>query len=161
MKALNGGQINAFVKKIPNIKKLFRGVTTRDRHLRPPRKVVKTPTIYIQNTGYINNGEHWVLFLFNPEATVFFDSYGRSPGDLHLEASAVQAYKTVGYNPFCLQSESSHVCGHYVLFVLYMLSKKKSLFQINKLFGPDCEKNDALVYNTIAGLAKRWRVQIP
>ena len=161
MKALSGGQINAFVKKIPNIKKLFKGITTRDRHLRPPRKVAKTPTIYIQNTGYIDNGLHWVLFIYNPEATIFFDSFGRTPSDLHLEASAVQAYKTVGYNPFRLQSESSHVCGHYVLFALYMLSKKKSFLQINKFFGPDCEKNDKLVYNTIVRLAKRWRVPIP
>ena len=161
MEALSGGQITAFVKKIPNIKNFFKGITTRDKRLRPPRKVVKTPTIYIQNTGYINNGIHWVLFIFNPEATIFFDSYGRSPSELHLEASAVQAYKTVSYNPFRLQSDSSHVCGHYVLFVLYMLSKKKSLFQINKFFGPNREKNDKRVYSIIIKLAKRWRVPIP
>ena len=144
----------------PNINKHFRGITTRDLHLRPPRVVKNPPQIYIQNTGYINNGKHWVLFIFNPETTLFFDSYGRCPKDLYLDSVAIQNYKTVTYNPFHLQSETSTVCGHYILFVLYFLSLKKTFYEINRFFTSDRRKNDKIVYRFVTKLAKRWKVQI-
>ena len=160
MAALSGGQITDFVKKIPNVKKYFRGITTRDLNLRPPRIVKKTPQIYIQNTGYLANGIHWVLIIFEAENTIFFDSFGRDPKDLYLEASTAQPYKTITYNPFHLQSENSEVCGHYILFVLYFLSLKKTLFQINKFFTADRRNNDKLVYNFVSKLAERWKIKM-
>ena len=160
MTALSGEQLNDLVRKIPNITKHYRGITTRDLHLRPPRMIKGTPQIFIQNTGYLTEGVHWVLFIFEAETTIFFDSFGRDPKDLHLEASAAKSYKTITYNPFQLQSDYSQVCGHYIIFVLYFLSLGESLYQINKFFSSDYRKNDKLVLDFVNKLAKKWRVQI-
>ena len=128
--------------------------------LRPPHLIKNTPQIYIQNTGYLARGIHWVLFIYKSDGVIFFYSFGRNPKDLHLEASAAQPYKTITYNPFQLQNDNSEVCGHYILFVLYFLSQKKSLLQINKFFSSDTRKNDKLVLNFVNKLAKKWKVKI-
>ena len=160
MSALSGGQLSDMVKKITSVNKFYRGITTRDLKLRPPSLIKNTPQIYIQNTGYLARGIHWVLLIYKSSDVIFFDSFGRNPKDLHLEASAAQPYKTITYNPFQLQSDDSEVCGHYVIFVLYFLSQKKTLYQINKLFTADTRKNDKLVLNFVSKLAKKWKVEI-
>ena len=160
MRALNAGQIIRLLRKIPSTKNIFKGVATRDLKYRVPKKNHKKPQAFIQNTGYIKRGVHWILIFFSEESSLVFDSFGRAPKVLFLESSVIQPYKPITYNPYKLQSPKSLVCGHYCIFFLYYLSQQKKIEQINRLFSENRLDNDKLVFKFVQALAKKWGVSM-
>ena len=160
MRALLSGQISDLLRKIPNTKYIFKGITTRDLEFRPPKKIQKTPQAFIHNVGYAKKGTHWVVILFTANGSFLFDSYGRTAKELLIESSVVQPYHTITYNPFNLQARKSLVCGHYCIFFLYLISKQKTVEQINRYFSGDRIKNDNIVFRFVVKLGKKWGVQI-
>lgn len=160
MRALVAGQLIDLLRKIPETKNLFKGISARDIHLRPPKHIKNKPKAYIQNTGYAKAGVHWVVLYFSDRETFLFDSYGRDAKELFLEASAIQSYRPIAYNPFVLQKSGSLVCGHFCVFFLYWLGKGYSVKNINRFFTSNRRKNDTLVFNFTQKIGKKWGVTI-
>ena len=155
MYALNGGEISSILQNCSVTNKYFKGIKTRDIHV-PSNPVQNNKKIaaYILNTGYARSGVHWVLALFTPSYNIFFDSFGRSPSELFLETQVKQVNTSVLYNIKPLQHPKSSVCGHWVIYYTYFLSKGLSLSKINSRFSStDFRKNDKIVFNFVKKLA--------
>jgi len=95
-------------------------------------------------------GEHWVCF-FKKEANApleFFCSYGRSVFDYGRYFVNFQENNSEhGFveNKLVLQSNTTLVCGLYVIFYLYKRMMGKSRESISKMFSRNIIRNDHLV----------------
>ena len=155
MYALNGGEISNILKNCPVTSKYFKGVKTRDIPI-PKKFSLKDNKFeaYIVNTGYARAGIHWVLALFTPSCTIFFDSFGRSPSELFLETQVKQISTSVLYNTKRLQHSKSVVCGHWTIYYAYFLCQGQSLSEINSRFSTtNFSANDKIVFNFVKKLA--------
>lgn len=111
---------------------IFKGVYSCDTL---PRYVSDNACLYISNTDPSTAaGSHWVLFYFDHQNAVFFDSYGRKPEfysphfSKFLENNvSAKNYKT---NTYELQSLISSACGQYTLYCSYYISRGRSLENI-------------------------------
>lgn len=160
MQPLNAGQIYDILNKLPLTKKIFKGVCTREVQERPPPKIRAHPAAYIQNTGYMTNGIHWVLIYFLKEEVIFFDSFGRPPSEILIKSSTNRGGRSIHFNPTQLQHITSNTCGHWVLYYLIQLIGKKSLYKINRKFTHNYRKNDQIVFNAIKRIGQRCGVKI-
>ena len=160
MKALTAGQIIDILEQDKHTRKIFKGVCARNISVRPPLKIKSFPAAYILNTGYLQQGLHWVLVVFTQKLTIFFDSFGRSPTTLLLESSTRRENKPILYNSARLQHSKSEVCGHWVIYYLYFLCQNNTISQINTHFSKNTRHNDKIVFNFVKKLGKQWTVPI-
>ena len=152
MYALSGGEILNILKWCPVTTHLIKGIKTRD--IPVPKKIGKTPAIYVVNTGYARAGVHWVLALFNSSHNIFFDSFGRSPKELLLASQLDRINTSVLFNTKKLQHPKSSVCGHWVIYYTYFLCKGHSLSEISSQFSStNFKANDKIVFNFVKKLA--------
>jgi len=125
------------------------GTFPRDRL--PNVGEIKHDAAFVINSAQSHEKEgHWLLVYFNAQSktTVWFDSLGNLPSyygkNLFLWLHA-PGFK-VDYSTKPVQAINSRLCGLFVLFVLYYLSRGLTLERILSYFNSrDLGKNDKLV----------------
>ena len=132
MSALCGNDIFNILKRCPVTSKIIRGIKTRDISI--PNHPKNLPAAYVLNTGYANDGVHWVLVLCTASYNIFFDSFGRSPKELFLEGQVKCINSSILYNFKRMQHSKSSVCGHWVIYYAYFLCKGVPLNEITSKF---------------------------
>jgi len=124
---------------------LFLGVVPKD--LVPDfHSVTRVPACIVVNTDPSTKpGEHWVaVYRESPNSIEFFDSYGLPPEAYNFSFSATH------FNTKCIQSLNSSVCGHYVIYYLYLRMLGHSLNRIQSAFSvSDLKWNDQQVLRWI------------
>ena len=154
MRALLGGEISDILRNLPNTKKIFKGVKTRDV---PIPNHVPASSGYILNNGYSYAGEHWTAVIFTSKKVLFFDSYGRPPSELHLSSQVKRGFLPIEYNPWPLQDRRSSCCGFWCIYYFYFLCRGFEFKTINLNFSKsDFKSNDRIVYNFVKKLAGKW-----
>ena len=154
MRALLGGEIADILKSLPNTKRVFKGIKTRDI---PTPKYVSGQSGYVLNNGYSYAGEHWVAVIFTAKKVLFFDSYGRAPSDLLLSSQVKRGHLPIEYNPWPLQDKHSSCCGFWCIYYFYFLCRGHEFKAINLRFSKtDFKSNDRIVYNFVKKLAGKW-----
>ena len=149
---MNSQQILKSIKKIPSLKKTFRGVFARNTI--PNFKVnnIKKSFGFIVNLDKdTEQGSHWIA-IFVPAKKNFieyFDSFGKKP-QYQAIRSFLKKRKYFKYNNIKLQSVINTTCGQYCLFYLVCRTlnitfKKTISFFDEKNF----DFNDYLVNETI------------
>ena len=91
----------------------------------PPKIANSFPQVYIINTDPIPNpGKHWICIIFHNTTNIdYFDSLGNSPpfysGDLitFIDNNSREGYNFIQKQ---IQSNSSDICGLYVVFFILM-----------------------------------------
>ena len=151
MRALLGGEVARILKSIPDTRKIFKGIKTRDIVI--PKHVSK-PSGYVLNNGYSYDGEHWVAVIFTSEKVLFFDSFGRAPSELFLSSQAKRYGLSIEYNPWSLQARRSPCCGFWCIYYFYFLCKGFKFKEINARFSrTNFKNNDHIVYTFVKKLA--------
>lgn len=122
----------------------------------------KMPLYQINGYMIINSNSntdsigHWLLFYGLKGNILFFDSFGKSPefygNNIELYA---KMYKAKTINNIQLQSNTSYVCGCYVLYFAYYLFTGRPINLIlNKFSKTNRIKNDSLVEDFTMYLGK-------
>lgn len=104
------------------------------------------PGFYIINlqSSKDGNGTHWTSLYYNPELSLYFDSYGFCcPEDIEL---LINDYK---YNTIDIQSLESSSCGYYcIAFIKFLYNKKnkeQSFETFTNIFNKDTNKNELIL----------------
>ena len=130
------------------IRPLFQGTYSIDQL---PLQVERHPSLYVVNSDLAKNvGQHWFCIYFDSDKTCnFWDSLGQHPSKYgkYLTRFLDRNCTSLLYNSRRLQSDSSAVCGHYVLYFAYYRSRKMPLECIMDHFGLCSNVNDLYVYN--------------
>ena len=137
---MNGGQIEALLKRDPVTRKCFKGVLAADQL---PRKLLAG--LYVVNTDPIAKpGEHWVVFYRSPGGSVeFFDSYGHEPTYFHRN------WRGKKYNRKRLQASRSSMCGLYCIYYSIHRCRGISMTKMLNIFNRDYNWNDHYVEHFI------------
>jgi hypothetical protein len=144
---MNGIEIERAARLDPLTDRQFLGVYARDRL---PRRLPHGRCSFIANTDPASRpGTHWVAFYFDTSRRIgeYFDTFGQAPStypafDNYLRRHAVH----VRHNVTRIQSVYSTACGHYCVYYLHNKSRGKSLDSILTRFGPNCARNDRIVF---------------
>lgn len=86
----------------------------------PP--VLRTPASIVVNEDESDEpGSHWVgIFVKDKRTAYYFDSFGTAP--TAMIADYLEQFGRVVSNEKAYQSPETSVCGHYVLYFVYMAS---------------------------------------
>ena len=150
MQPLNSDIINKILYKCPITSNIYKGIKARGDI------TIKTAhtSAFILNTGFKWKGIHWLLLYFNPEYTLFFDSYGFSPDIYNYPFVAERNGRPLIRNTATLQSYTSSVCGHWVIYILYHILGGQSLYSILERFiGQSTHMNDLYIFYFVKQLA--------
>lgn len=151
---MDGYTIQSILKSDQHAKKIFLGVYAADTL---PRHVERLPALVVANTDCHHlPGEHWVGFYIDCQRRgLYFDSYGRPPIVKSHRDFLDKNCHSWKFNPMCLQSIGSTVCGHYtVTFLLHSAHHFKLCEFINDFFTADTEKNDQIVVDLLKSYTK-------
>jgi hypothetical protein len=98
----------------------------------PSQTLLKYPCSMVINESPAKEmGSHWVaIYAPNNDTVYYFDSYADEPNN--FLKNYLSRYKKIYKNKKSLQDQLSIVCGQYCIYVLYMLSKKNSFFDVLK-----------------------------
>ena len=120
---------------------------------------IKPPKFVIINTAAEDKpGLHWILIFYFKNRTVFLDPFGYNPS--YYEFLFVHNRKDVpllrnthsgGQQPLAV---NSYYCGHYVTIYGLLLSRGKTLDDINRYFTKFPQINDIVVNDIIKWLIK-------
>lgn len=148
---MNGRQLEQTVTSSPCLKQLFTGVFASDTL---PIRVERYPKIYVVNTDVsYRPGEHWVaIFLRDPSYGVFFDSFGRTPGECGTDIKKFMDKHVDRYDHFDVQIQSvnSIYCGLFVLaFLFSYVCMSVSLNRFKQFFYDNLCVNDDVVCSMV------------
>ena len=106
-----------------NIKN-FKGVFMRDE----VKGSAKSNECFIMNIDHSNNnGTHWTSLYIKNSICYYFDSFGFPPPEEILNyCEGLERY----YNSFRIQKVDEVICGHYCIYMLYMLDKRRGFYDI-------------------------------
>ena len=135
-----------------HIRPIFQGVFAIDRL---PAHVPRGPSLYVINSDKAQNaGQHWFCAYFEGnglERCEFWDSLGQHPTqyDKLLMKFLNQNSSYLIYNGRCLQSDTTAVCGMYVLYFAHFRARHVPMECIltTDHFVMDTGVNDQYVYN--------------
>lgn len=128
---MNNFEIQRCLQSQAHTLQIFKGVFCCDTL---PKYISGDVGLYISNTDPSTaGGSHWVLFYFDEQNAVFFDSYGKkpefySPNFLKFLKNNMGG-KKYNTNSFELQSLVSSACGQYTLYVSYYISRGRRSLQ--------------------------------
>jgi hypothetical protein len=110
----------------------------------PNKAQLSYPCFMISNTEpHTQPGLHWVLLFYrNDDDCLYFDSYGRQPGeqfDHYLSTSNVTS------NERQTQAIGSVVCGAHCLFVACHLTRGEPFDSVLGRYSTDYQRNDEAV----------------
>ena len=144
---MNGYQIISIVNSLPETKYSFLGCFKNDTI--PFELQLKRNGFFIVNTTVkISSMGHWILFYIKDCVLYFFDSFGQS---LDIYGLDIESFYTSYTGPKIkvfnspLQDDMSYVCGPYVIYFAYMMSKNHSTYYIKSRFNKNKKRNDTLV----------------
>ena len=160
---MNTSQLIKCLESDDYIKPLFQGVYAVDRL---PLFIEKRPSLYVVNSDLASNfGKHWLCIYFKNDhefSCVFFDSLGKNPScyNKFLTDFLDRNCKYVHYNAQRLQSDTSSVCGHYVLYFSYFKARNipAECIWSRENFGLNPDVNDLCVYNFCKKMFSWWHV---
>ena len=149
---MNSSQLSHYLQSDDCVRPIFAGVYAIDEL---PMHVEKRPSLFVINTDFARNiGKHWLSAYFandRERSCTFFDSLGQHPTCYHqfLMTFLNGNCTYFRYNTQCLQSSSSSVCGHYVMYFGYCQARNVPLENMlsRTHFGLNTEVNDLYVYN--------------
>ena len=128
------------------LKNVFADFNSKD-YLPKIKVFPNQPRAFIINTDYSDSiGEHWILAYFTKKAKYVLDPlampiqhYGREFGQwLATQGNVIKLKKPV-------QADKSILCGLFVLYFMYHLSRRKTISAILKSFSPKIHCNDKIV----------------
>jgi len=76
-----------------------------------------------------SNGTHWTSLFINENDSYYFDSFGLPPPK---EVISYCPDNTRYYNTFKIQKPEEVICGHYCIYIIYMLSNNYKFYDILK-----------------------------
>lgn len=116
---MNNLQIEKILKNHITTKKYFLGAFPSDKL----PVIFSFPSCFISNTDTSKQpGSHRVAFFIPSQNQVeFFDSFGNTPNQLHL--NFLKRFSRVTQNPVSFQSIFSDDCAEYCIFFLFLRSK--------------------------------------
>lgn len=88
---------------------------------------------FIMNIDHSSNpGTHWTSLFIKNKVCYYFDSYGFTPPDEVVNyCKGLDRY----YNSFKIQHPEQVICGHYCIYVLYLLSQGNEFYDVlDKLY---------------------------
>ena len=146
-------QLAGILRQNIHTRRIFRGVCARDqlRKVCVPRG---RPSAYIVNTHPIRlPGLHWVCCYFTGQGNSFyFDSFGLPPTHHQVTQFLRRHSKKVVYNQRLLQDITSSVCGLYVMYFIYQMSRGMSMQRMLQPFSINTLRNDRIVQRRIQTL---------
>lgn len=124
-------------------KKYFGSVHCASQLPRLPRKF---PKAYVFNTDECElPGTHWVgIFVKSKNHVYYFDSLNQKP--VPFIAAYLKKFKRITRNRRSYQSLDSTVCGHYVLFFLFMCCLGDSMVKIENFLLKQPDPDYFVVY---------------
>lgn len=132
---------NMELQEFCNLNKiLLNGIFSRNEKKPKPKK-----GWYIWNLDSVkSSGTHWTCSYLSPVACVYFDPFGLAPPQEVLKF--IKSYKSQKYiySSSQLQDTKSVLCGYYVAYVMYKMSKGKKIFDFlyNDIFSLDNTKSN-------------------
>lgn len=106
----------------------------------------KKDSAYIANTDKSNEiGKHWVLAYRKENEVLFIDPLGESPRFYGVAFEKWLKHFPVKHLTEPVQGEDSNLCGLFVLYFFYFLSRGHSLKGILKMFSNKLHLNDITV----------------
>lgn len=139
---MNGLQIATLLSMDGHTSRYFKGFAWKDSG---QLKEIED-ALYILNTDVQKGvGEHWCAVSNIGDGQLeFWDPYGSPPEAYELERLLEAA--SVIYNPICVQSLTSNVCGNHCLFYAFLKCRGYSLNEILCKYDPgDLRQNDKMV----------------
>ena len=139
-------ELNRLITSDNLLKNVFAGFNSKD-YLPKIKISTKQPRAFIINTYYSDSiGEHWILTYFTKKTKYVLDPlampiehYGREFEQwLPTQANVIKLKKPV-------QADRSILCGLFVLYFMYHLSRGKRLSTILRSFSPAIHCNDKIV----------------
>lgn len=109
--------------------KNFKGVFMRDE----VKGKANNNECFIMNIDFSENiGTHWTCLFVKNKISFYFDSYGFNPTDEIIEyCDGNENY----YNSFKIQKSDEVICGHYCIYMLYLMDKGIKFYDIlNELY---------------------------
>lgn len=157
---MNSHMIRAILENLIDPARVeFAGVFPRDKVPDHRSRAEKYPYCFVANTDTAGqSGEHWVAFFYpNADECEFFDSYGLHPQfDYHFPLSLLPTDQ-IHIATDTLQSSTSNVCGHFVIYFLAKRSLNHSFQTINDSFQKGSpEWNEHLVHEFVR---RRFRIR--
>ncbi|MCP4393479.1 MAG: hypothetical protein GY804_04325 [Alphaproteobacteria bacterium] len=138
------------IRKDPPSSRTFFGVYARDKLPVVP-KTFRDTSLILNASDSSSLGSHWLLVFIQPskKKLTWFDSFGKHAK--HYGSSIDEWIKSFGtfkveanYSRQ-VQANNSIYCGLFVLYVLYFLSRGRTLTQILKTFSKHLKNNDRIV----------------
>lgn len=155
---------NIFINKIflqdIYTNQIFRGFLypRGNPNIRKEIATIQPPALYVCNTDFANSpGLHWLLILYLPNVTLFFDPFGFSEQVYNLPFIVERDNIPVKRNIFPVQNWDSRsvACGHFVIIYGLLLARGFSLNGINNIFSQNSELNDNIAIKFISWLKTR------
>ena len=139
---MNTEELTKALKDVPG----FKGVFALNKL---PKTNKERPALYIANTHpSCKEGEHWVALYFPTNGTPeFFDSFGRKAFASELRRLLGPVYR---HNILFLQSPTSDVCGHHVIF--YARHRSQGIPFESIPYKTTLEDNDSMVRHYVTKL---------
>lgn len=109
-------------------------------------RIHQTPASIVINEDESDEpGSHWVgIFVKSKECAYYFDSFGMPPAPL-IE-KYLKNFPRIVSNRHVFQSPDSTVCGHYVVYFIFMASVGYSMHSIKRnLFANSKHTDDYVV----------------
>lgn len=120
---MNTEQLSKLLRKLKCLKETVVDITAINAL--PDMIVRNFPQLYIINTDpFPNPGKHWVCVIFyNSSRTDYFDSLGKAPEEYSRNLRGFidkNSHNKCRFIPRQIQSNSSDICGLYVVFFALM-----------------------------------------
>ena len=142
---MNTNEIRCILSKDSKTREIFIDVFPMDKFRNFIHQNQFMEGLYIINDENSDSaGNHWISLFRKMDKLYFIDSFAKSPSYYSLE-DITQPFKNVHAVPHKIQHIFSDVCGEYVIFFAYHLSRGKYLRDILKYFSHDCKNNDTMV----------------
>lgn len=78
-----------------------------------------------------NSGTHWTCLSVKNKVCYYFDSYGFCPPDeIRSYCDGHECY----FSSFKIQKQNEIICGHYCVYLLYLLNNNISFYEALNLF---------------------------
>lgn len=136
--------------------KKFLGVFPSDAM--PNKKYCKSNFACIFNLSkHDEPGTHFVAIIKKHNKVIYFDPFGEKCSVEDINNFLQTLNKPITYNLVKIQDESSHSCGYFCIFAIYMLLKnKKSLVYLQKKFSKEKLKlNDFIVITNLINIFEK------
>ena len=104
--------------------KNFKGVLMRDELKGKPSNI---ESLILNMDDSEGQGTHWVSLFIKDNKSYYFDSFGFEPP---IEVRGYCRGKDGYFSTYKIQARDEIICGHYSIYVIYMLSRDQSFHDI-------------------------------